>query len=898
MNQASGNEESRIPAEETIEQLLGPSRLIPSGTITFLFTDIEGSTKLWELYPKAMGASLAKHDQIVRSAIEQNGGYIFKTLGDAFCAAFSTPAEALRAASSSQRNLAKQPWGETGPLRVRMGIHTGVAEQRDDDYFGGTLNRTARILSIGHGGQILLSNATSQLALHAMPEELSLKDLGMHRLKDLDAAERIWQVLHPELPGSFTPLNSLDNLPTNLPISVTSFIGREKQLEEIGNLLNENQLLTLAGSGGTGKTRLALQASAEALERFKDGVWLVELASLADENLVPQTIAEVLHIKESPGADVRKNLVEQLRSKELLLLLDNCEHLLDAVRDVVESILRGCPKVKLFLTSREPLTIHGEQTYRVPSLSTPKDNKPANAQSALEYEAVRLFVERAISVKADFGLTAGNVSAVSSICRHLDGIPLAIELAAARVRALSIDQLEKRLDERFRLLTGGSRTSLPRQQTLRATIDWSFNLLNEQEQALLVGLSVFQGGFSLESVEAVCSGDGIERWQVLDLLTSLVDKSLVGFEDGNDEARYGLLETVREYAKDKLSDAGNLDQIRAKHLDYYLLFTETAETKLKGVEQPLWFRRLDGEYENIRAALDFSLTLSSPNEALSLCGYLWQYWWTRAMITEGQDWCNRALSKVKVDGSGIENARALNTAGRLAWLGSEFATAQENLEASLSLYRSYNAESGMAEALAGLGGVALHQSDYPTARKHHEESLALRRKIDDRQGIASSLNNLGCVALFQGDLEDSRAYYEESAKLRREVGDRHGLSATLGNLACVVMDQGDLKTAHAYLTECFQIINEIADRNGAAYCLEAFAQLATKENDLARAVTLWSAVQKLRAESNSPRPQNEADQYAKDVASVRAQLGEEAFLTAWEVGQSMSELQATDFALG
>jgi predicted ATPase/class 3 adenylate cyclase len=503
---------------------------LPTGIVTFLFTDIEGSTRLWEEYPQQMRQALARHDAILRHTIQSHAGHVFKTMGDAFYAVFSSASEAVRAALDAQGALSAEDWSEVGGLYVRMALHTGRAEEREGDYLGPSLNRVARLLSIGHGGQVLLSEATQAQAGEAEIPGVVLRDMGSHRLKDLFAPERVFQLCHPDLRQEFPPLRSLSALRHNLPVQVTSLIGREREIEEVRQRLAEARLLTLTGSGGVGKTRLALQVAAELTEAYPEGVWLAELASLSDPDLVPQTTAQAIGVREEPGKSLTRTLADTLKDKRLLLVLDNCEHLVDACARLADTLLRSCPEMKVLATSREVLGIAGEVVYPVPSLSLPDPQRPLTPDVLGEYESVRLFAERAAGVAPAFVMTARNAGAVAHVCRQLDGIPLAIELAAARVRALSIEQVAQRLDDRFRLLTGGSRTALPRQQTLRALIDWSYDLLTGPEKRLLSRLSVFAGGWTLAAAEAVCSGEDIEAWEILDLLTSLVNKSLASYE--------------------------------------------------------------------------------------------------------------------------------------------------------------------------------------------------------------------------------------------------------------------------------------------------------------------------------------------------------------------------------
>jgi predicted ATPase/class 3 adenylate cyclase len=540
-----------------------PMPELPSGTVTFLLTDVEGSTALWEEASEAMRAALARHDVLFEDAVRAHGGVHIRPRGegDSRFAVFSGAPEAVAAGLAIQRAFAAEPWPTPRPIRVYTGLHTGQAELRDGDYYGSAVNRCARIRGIGHGGQILLSEATAALVPDDLPDGVTLLNLGEHRLKDLTRPERVFQLVSRDLPFEFPLLRSLDVLPNNLPRQLTSFVGREQEMAEVKRLLTATSLLTLVGAGGAGKTRLSLQVAADVLDDYRDGVWLVELAPLTDPVLVPQAVASTLGLPERASHPTVLTLEEHLRPRSLLLILDNCEHLVTACAVLAETLLRACPNLSILATSREGLGIAGETTWRIPSLSLPdvqhfSFGAPDVASALSHYESVRLFIDRALAVAPAFAVTNHNAPAVAQICQHLDGIPLAIELAAVRVKVLAPEQIAARLDDRFRLLTGGSRTALPRQQTLRALVDWSYDLLTGPERILFRRLSVFAGGWLLEASEGICAGDGVEELEVLDLLAQLVDKSLVLAEEHVGEARYGLLETLRQYGTEKLRAAG------------------------------------------------------------------------------------------------------------------------------------------------------------------------------------------------------------------------------------------------------------------------------------------------------------------------------------------------------
>ena len=613
----------------------------PPAAVTFLFTDIEGSTRLWEEEPEAMRSSLAHHDDLLRAAIESYGGRVFKTVGDAFCATFEDPRGAVEAVLACQEwlpALALRTADAVRPLRVRMSLHTGPAEARDGDYFGPTLNRAARLLSAGYGGQVLLSGATAELLGESLPAGAELLDRGIHRLKDLQQPEHVFQLCHPELEKEFPQLRTLSTHPNNLPEQVTSFVGRERELETVKQLLARSRLLTLTGTGGTGKTRLSLQVAAELLESYPDGAWLVELAPLSNPMLVAQAVASVLSLEQEPGKPLTQTLVDHLRGWQALLLLDNCEHLLDPSAALADAVLRACPRVRILATSREALRISGETAHRVPSLSLPEVRRGITPELLLQYESTRLFIERATLVATDFTVTTRNAPALLSICRRLDGIPLAIELAAARARSLSVEDVNERLDQRFRVLTGGSRTALPRQQTLRSLIDWSYDLLSDREKSLFQRLSVFAGGWSLNSAEEVCTGGDLEEWDVVDLMTSLSDKSLVVREERGESTRYRFLETVRHYAREKAGQDGESDCRRDRHLSHFLALAE--EAQLQGAQQAVWLKRLDAEHDNLRAALDWSREEGNSAEAgFRLAGAIWRFWMMSGLVSEGRQQC-------------------------------------------------------------------------------------------------------------------------------------------------------------------------------------------------------------------------------------------------------------------
>jgi predicted ATPase/class 3 adenylate cyclase/Tfp pilus assembly protein PilF len=911
---------------------------LATGTVTFLFTDIEGSTRLWEEGPERMKPALVAHDALARTAVETHHGKVVKTTGDGMHAVFDDACDALAATVDLQQSLADPAATNGVALQVRCGLHAGVVERRANDFFGSPVNRAARIMSAAHGGQVLVSQAVVDSVRERLPAALSLRDLGNVRLKDLSTPEHVYQIVHPDLRQEFPALRSLEATPNNLPQQVTSFIGRERELAELQRLLAKTRLLTLTGSGGCGKTRLGLQVAADAIEQYPDGVWLVELAPLADPGLVPQTVATVLGLKEGPGTPMVKTLGSYLKDKRLLLLLDNCEHLLDACAQLVDTLLRQCPHLKILASSREALGIGGEQAYRVPSLSLPDPKQAHTPASVAPFEAVQLFTERALLARPDFQVTDPNAATLASICYRLDGIPLAIELAAARVRSLSVEVIDRKLDQRFLLLTGGSRTALPRHQTLRSLIDWSYDLLHEPEKLLLQRLSVFAGGWTLEAAEPVCAGDGLQDQEVLDLLTSLCDKNLVVVEQNDGNYRYRLLETVRQYARERLLESGGGDALRKRHRDYFLALAEEAEPKLQGAEQSAWLRRLDEEHDNLRSAMDWSLAEAGSRAGLRLCGTLQQFWWTRGYLSEGREWCVRLLGKVGAGERTPERAKALNVAGVLARHQSDYPAARARHEESLAILRELKDRRGVADSLNNLGNVAWEHGDYPSAQALHQESLATARDLGDRYSIARSLNNLGIVAGEQGDLASARALFEESLAISRELRNRIGIGDSLNNLGNVAYAQGDYPTARVLFEEDLAIGRELGDlseiarslnnlgnvaynqsdnptaqlrfeenlaierelgyRRGIAYALEGLAAVGAALGRSLRAARIWGTAERLREEIGSPLPPNERPRHDRRAAAARATLGDDAaFDHAWQEGRTLTVEQAIELAL-
>jgi predicted ATPase/class 3 adenylate cyclase len=893
---------------------------VPTATWTFLFTDIEGSTRLWEAAPEAMSHALARHDRILRHAIETNNGRVFKTIGDAFCAVFGTASEAVAAALAAQQALA-QP-SEAGnatdaeaaaststavPIRVRMALHTGVAEARDNDYFGPTLNRTARLLAVAHGGQIVLSQQAEALVRGLLPPLATLRDLAIHRLKDLQRPEHVWQLCHPTLDSDFPPLNSLDYVPHNLPHQPTSFIGREQEIEAIKSRLESARLLTLTGPGGSGKTRLALQVAAEMVTRDSDGVWLVELAALTDPALVPQQVASVLSVREGPGRALTELLIDHLKPLNLLLVFDNCEHLVDACAQLSARILAACPRVRILATSRQPLGIAGEQLWQIASLTLPAlsaslslKDLDADVPALMQYEAIHLFADRAAALTPNFAVTRTNAPALVQVCRRLDGIPLAIELAAARVRVMPVEQIAERLHDRFRLLTGGSRTALPRHQTLRALIDWSYDLLEPAEQSLLRRLAVFQGGFALEAVEAVCAGEDIEDWEVVDIIGQLTGKSLVISEEAEGHMRYRLLETVRQYAADRLRETGELHTLRERHLAYYSYLAVQYDAGLAGADQFTWLERLDAEHDNMRAALSpvREGKQERDHEAeLRLAGALWRYWFYRSHLREGREQLARVLAYETLPEAAPDRMRALTGMAILAFFQGAVEPCVAYGTEGLALARQLDDPWHISLLLNLLGVLTLYGGAVEQANAMFDEGMRLARDANHLWTLSISLSHLGLLALFAGDPTRAQALCEEALVAARRQGERWCIGNSLYYLGAVVHAQGDYARARRLLAEGLVVSRELGQAAVLAWSLEGLASAWGLEGETARATRLLGAAEALREALGAAIAPAMYASYERTLVTVREALGDTEFARLWQEGRNMNREQAVVYAL-
>jgi len=842
-------------------------------TLTFLFTDIEGSTPLWDGRPDAMRAATERHNALLREAITAHGGNAFRVVGDAFCVAFSNATSATLAAVDAQRALGEQAWGDA-PIHVRMGLHSGAVDMAEDEIFRGpSLARAARVMSAAHGDQILATAATVALLDRQPPAGSSLRDLGDHTLRGFARPERLYQLVVPGLRSEFPPIRTQEALRTNLPPALTSFVGREQALAQVRDAARKSRLVTLIGSGGTGKTRLAIEAASELTGTFDDGVWLVELASVADAALVAHAIASALGARAEGDVSPLTLIEATLRGKRALLLLDNCEHVIDEAAKAVQALLRALPHVHLLATSREALGVEGENVYRVPSLTMPHAEETETAADVIASEAGALFVERARAVAPAFALTEKNAAAVARICRRLDGIPLAIELAAARLTALSADELARRVDDRFRLLTGGLRTALPRQRTLRALVDWSYELLSPDEQTVLNTIAVFAGGFSLAAAEQVCAGDVLRETTVLDAIERLVAKSLLLAEQQHEtETRYRLLETIRQYAGEKLVESGQTDATRRRHFAYFLGLVETAAPALRGPSALEWLDRLDAEHDNLRGALDWSGDVA-PADYAKLAGALLDFWDIRGHFSEGWTRLERTLTSQSIPHEVRLNV--LIGAGALIYrldyrqrsediLGEAISLAQElvnlrceteallwlatnrNWQApdaieplavrALDLARSSGDRPNEGLALLVLGRVAMMRGYHAKARSLFLDSAALYESAGCVVRMPLAIQCAGQCAFEQLDFIAARRLLDDALMRHRRLGNVHEAATTLRVLGQLALNEDRLNEARAQSAESLAMFQALHDQNCGAQTAEIHATVLCAMGDAAAAL--------------------------------------------------------------
>ncbi len=918
-------------------------------------TDIAGSTRLWEEQREAMVGALASHDALLRTAVEDAGGTVFKTTGDGLLAAFERPGGAIRAAIAGQHALRAHAWPTSAPLRVRMAIHAGDAEVRDDDYFGPALNRVARVLAIGHGGQILVSAAAAALVADDLPPGATLLDSGEHTLRDLARPERIYQLTAPGLGSDFPPLRSGTAVPTNLPVELTTFIGRSREAREIHDLLRAHRVVTLVGVGGTGKTRLMLHVADELAHRHQDGAWLVELASLREPELVAAAVAQALRIEVSPAQPALNAVTDYLRAKDLLLLVDNCEHLIEAVAALVEHLLGSCRSLHVLATSREALGVPGESPYQVPSLTVPETLGETDLEAVAATEAVRLFVERATTTLPSFRLDESNIASVIEICRRLDGIPLALELAAARANVLSTAEIAQGLGDRFRLLTGGRRTAMPRQQTLQALIDWSWDLLTEADQRLLRRLSVFSGGWTLDAAAGV-AGDhddpgapppgGLSRLDTLDGLGRLVDRSLVVVAPA-DTTRYGMLETIRQYANDRLVGSGEAAAERTRHLAWFRRLAADATAGIAGPDMVAWLDRVQADIDNLRTALDWAYETDLPI-ALEMVALLGAYWRTRGLGSEGVDRMREAIAVLRSWRSApsampeaertLLAARvmvaAFNMSGYAGWSAVD-SIGDETLEVArasgdpgviidalvlrmqteimtrggrdIAALRSAGSEAlGLATELDDparestvLTGLAMidAQVDPDAAGVWLERASAAAERSGNPAAIAGILQMRGRVASRAGRDVEAQGWFRQAAERYATVGDVRFTLSSRSELAHALRRAGAIEQAEAEYRQTILGWQRTGNRGAVANQLESLAFTAIAQDKGPRAAQLLGAAEALREASADPMTLDEHAEYDAEVKSLRGLLDPQELRAGWAEGRAMTAASAVALAI-
>jgi predicted ATPase/class 3 adenylate cyclase len=862
----------------------------PAAT-TFLFSDIEGSTRLWEQVPERMQPALARHDAIARAAVVDNRGSVVKSTGDGIHAAFDSAADALNAALQLQLALADPAATDGLALNVRCGLHAGTHQQRDNDFYGPEVNRAARVMSVAHGGQTLLSRAVADRVGSSLPDGVTLHDLGRVRLRDLSSPEHVYQLLHPKLRADFPPLRSLEATPNNLAQQLNSFVGREREAAEVKAMLAANRLVTLLGMGGIGKSRLSVQLGAEVMDGFPDGVWLIELAPLSDPQLVPQAAASVLGVKEEGGRPVIDALVKFVRDRELLLILDNCEHVVHACAELAKQLLQAGPRLKVLASSRDPLQIAGEMAYHVPTLSAPDPNKPVTLVELTGHEAVRLFIDRASAAQPAFRVTEQNATAVADICHRLDGIPLALELAAARTRALSVEVISARLNDRFRLLVTSDRTVLPRQRTLRALIDWSYDLLPPEERLLFQRLSVFAGGWTLDAADAVGAGGDVEQADVLDLLSRLVEKSLVAMDLAG--ARYRMLDTVRHYAQERMVEAGDNASTCTRHLDFYLALAEMARPELAGPKQGHWLTRLDVERENLLAAHDWSASLPDGGAVgLRVVDALRPYLIYRGQVSIGLRLTLDVLRRPGMDQRTSARLKALFGSGQYCNFMGRYRDAMGYLAEGLGIARDVGDKRWIAAILQMLGWVCQAEGDNAAAGGHLEEALGLMREVGNKLDVAGAANQLAQLYRAQGRLDEAEGLYETQLSLVTELGDQQSMAVGLLNLAMVAIGRGANDRARDMLAEGLRIAEAIRPTPAAQWAVDVCAGLASACGDAVNAARFFGFSEAQMALSGMQRDPADEAFLAPRMALAREALGTETFERAEREGRQLETDQA------
>lgn len=861
---------------------------LPGGTVTFLFTDIENSSSLWESFPEQMSAALTRHNTLVRQEIERNGGTVFKMVGDAFCAAFASPPAALQAAVAAQRSLLAEPWEACGvPIKVRMGLHVGTPECRDSDYFGPSVNRVARVCDLGHGGQILLSRAVQEVLGDAPPVGVKLRSLQAWRLKGMARSETIFQAEAPGLPTDFPPLRSVSESTGNLPEILSSFVGREQEIGRIARHLDNRKLLTLRGAGGCGKTRLAIEASRPLPVDYPGGVWLIRLDSLHNPDLIAREVARTLHVYVSNAQTTEQALTLRLNERASLLLLDNCEHLRTACARFVHDLLAHCRDLRVLATSREPLGIPGEFVMEVSPLRLPRGGEQPSLQALRASEAVQLFTARA-EAGGGFVLNRDNAPAVTEICRALDGIPLALELAARWVGILPIEEIARELRELINEPTDDLDLIPARQHTMLATVDWSFHRLEPDAQKLFLNLAVFVGGFTLEAARAINTDAETSTTRALLLLKGLVEKSFVFFDQNAlPDPRYRLLEPVREVATAKLLQTGEENVVRDRHHDWFLSYAVRADPELQGTQQALWLDRLESDRDNFRAALKWSV---NPKTRLRLAMALHRFWLVRGPITEARAWVEGALAQA-TDITESERARTINVLGILAWKQGEIETAKRCFEESLAIWRRLDVLPETAMVLNNMAMVAKYEGQFLQATRFYQQCLTIYRDLKDDRRICTVLNNLGGALSEAGDHSAALPLLEESLRLHQDRADTVGESTTLYNLGDTAFFCNRFDDAEKHFIDGLRLFSQLGEEKSIVRALVALAAVYCETKRFVEAVKLLSIAQisgERAATALSPTTQA---RFEKTVSTLRQAISQEQFDHAWQEGQTANTME-------
>ena len=874
-----------------------------TGTVTFLFSDIEGSTRLLQALGDGWPPVLARHQELLRAAFGAEGGEEFGTEGDSFFVAFPTAPGAVAAAAAAQRALAGESWPPDADIRVRIGLHTGQAEVSGESYLGIDVHRASRIAGAGHGGQVLLSDTTRSLVQHTLPAGLELRDLGEHRLKDLEHPEHLWQLVLPGLTNDFAPIGSLDAVPNNLPTRLTTFLGREREIAEVGALLERSRLLTLTGPGGTGKTRLSLEVARRALGAYTAGVFFVELASISEATLVPATIAQALGLPDRGGRSSADRLIDAIGEKRMLLVLDNFEQVV-AAGPAVADLLAACRNLTVLTSTRSVLRVSGEQEYAVPPLGLPDAaNLPPLARLG-EYEAVALFVERARSVKPDFALTDQNAAAVAEICVRLDGLPLAIELAAARIRILTPQAMLGRLEDRLGLLGRGARDLPERQQTLRGAIAWSHDMLDEGDRSLFALLSVFVGGAGLDAIERVCgSGTG----DLLDTLGSLVEKSLVRQVDGVDgQPRFAMLETIREFAIEQAVARGRWDPLRAEHARYFLAFAEESSAHVMGSDKRAWLDGLEEDHDNLRAAIGWSIEMAAADVALPLGAALWRFWQMRGYLAEGLERLEQILALPQASDHPAAMADALAAAAGLAYWQADAARSRALYEREIVGRRALGDRRGLAEALYGISFtwsvIGLQEEDNAVAALAYvNEAIEIFRALGNVSGVGRCQWALANIAYGTGRSDDARGHVRDALAVFEAIDDRFMVGWASYTMALADLSDfhagaegGTLTEAGRWLRQSLEIFADAQDVSGYTLVLDGLALVAYHQGDLPRAARLSGAVATLERTSGTGLNLFNRGVLGFDPADLRANP---AHARDWAAGEELTAEEAVAYAL-